>query len=419
MRARTISFALSLLATSMPSMSAYADNWGHWRGVDGNGVALNVDPPTEFGPSKNLKWRFPIPGRGSGSPVVWDNQVFAVTAAPIAGQGDKLSFRVYCVDRQTGKALWEKTAIEAVPHDPTHSTNTFASASPCTDGKHVYAHFGSQGLFCYTMKGELVWSKQFGKMRIRNNFGEGSSPTVVDDMIIVPWDHESGSKLFALNKLTGETVWEISRDEPTCWATPHIATDSTGRKQIVMNGQTAARGYDLKTGEELWKCGGQTQRPCASAVSKEGVTYVTSGFRGSFIGAFDMAGKGDLQGTKFVKWSANKNTPDVASPALSGNRLYYYKEKTGLLTCVDIATGKEIYAAARIPGINSTYASPVVANGFIYLTDRQGKITVIKDGDTVEVVATNQLDEGVDATPAFVDKEIFIRSDSALYCFSK
>lgn len=419
MKLKSSTFAMSVLATSFFCQFVYADNWGHWRGVDGNGMAVNVDPPTEFGPSKNLKWRVSIPGRSSGSPVVWEDQVFVVTAAPIPGQGAKLSFRVYCFDRETGKAVWEKTAIEAVPHAPTHSTNTFASASPCTDGQHVYAHFGSQGLFCYTMQGDLVWSKQFGKMTIRNGFGEGSSPTLVDDMIIVPWDHESGSKLFALNKLTGESIWEIKRDEPTCWATPLIAADSTGRRQIVMNGQTAARGYDLLTGEELWKCGGQTQRPCASAVAKDGIAYVASGFRGSFVGAFDMTGKGDLKGTQYVKWTSNRNTPDVASPALSENRMYYYKDKTGLLTCVDILTGKELFAAARIPGVNSTYASPVVANGFVYLTDRQGKITVIKDTDKVEVVATNELEEGVDATPAFVGNQLFIRSDSALYCFAK
>jgi outer membrane protein assembly factor BamB len=419
MKLKSSTFAMSVLATYFFCQLVYADNWGHWRGVDGNGMAVNVDPPTEFGPSKNLKWRVSIPGRSSGSPVVWEDQVFVVTAAPIPGQGAKLSFRVYCFDRETGKAVWEKTAIEAVPHAPTHSTNTFASASPCTDGQHVYAHFGSQGLFCYTMQGDLVWSKQFGKMTIRNGFGEGSSPTLVDDMIIVPWDHESGSKLFALNKLTGESIWEIKRDEPTCWATPLIAADSTGRRQIVMNGQRAARGYDLLTGEELWKCGGQTQRPCASAVAKDGIAYVASGFRGSFVGAFDMTGKGDLKGTQYVKWTSNRNTPDVASPALSENRMYYYKDKTGLLTCVDILTGKELFAAARIPGVNSTYASPVVANGFVYLTDRQGKITVIKDTDKVEVVATNELEEGVDATPAFVGNQLFIRSDSALYCFAK
>jgi outer membrane protein assembly factor BamB len=419
MKLKSSTFAMSVLATYFFCQLVYADNWGHWRGVDGNGMAVNVDPPTEFGPSKNLKWRVSIPGRSSGSPVVWEDQVFVVTAAPIPGQGARLSFRVYCFDRETGKAVWEKTAIEAVPHAPTHSTNTFASASPCTDGQHVYAHFGSQGLFCYTMQGDLVWSKQFGKMTIRNGFGEGSSPTLVDDMIIVPWDHESGSKLFALNKLTGESIWEIKRDEPTCWATPLIAADSTGRRQIVMNGQRAARGYDLLTGEELWKCGGQTQRPCASAVAKDGIAYVASGFRGSFVGAFDMTGKGDLKGTQYVKWTSNRNTPDVASPALSENRMYYYKDKTGLLTCVDILTGKELFAAARIPGVNSTYASPVVANGFVYLTDRQGKITVIKDTDKVEVVATNELEEGVDATPAFVGNQLFIRSDSALYCFAK
>jgi hypothetical protein len=233
------------------------------------------------------------------------------------------------LDRATGKALWAKTAVETSPHALTHETNGYASASPCTDGEFVYAHFGSQGLYCYTMKGELVWNRDFGDMSIRNNFGEGSSPTIAGDMLIVPWDHESSSKLFALDKRTGKNIWEVSRNEPTCWATPLIAKDATGRSQIVMNGQTAARGYDLKTGKELWYCSGQTERPCASAVSQDGIAFVGSGFRGAFMGAFDMTGEGNLAGTKKVLWSMKQDTPDVASPLLSNGRLYFYKGKTG------------------------------------------------------------------------------------------
>lgn len=395
---------------------AYADQWGHWRGPTGNGVAPDATPPLEFGPDKNLKWKLAIPGSGSGSPVVWGKQVFVTSAVP-AAKSNPFDFRVFAIDRETGQVQWSQTAVTAVPHEGTHETNGFASASPCTDGEYVWAHFGSRGLFCYSMDGKLMWQRDFGDMRIRNGFGEGSSPTLADDLIIVPWDHEGKSMLYALDKKTGKSVWEVPRDEPTCWATPLIVADTTGRKQIVMNGQTAARAYDLKTGQELWRCGGQTQRPCASAVAMNGVAYVASGFRGSFIGAFDLNGRGDLKGSKSVRWTQSKDTPDVASPLLSHGRLYYYKEKTGLLTCVEAESGKTLYSATRVPGVTRTYASPVAAGGRIYLTDRGGAITVIEDAPNLNVLATNQVGEGVDATPALVGSELFIRGEKHLFCF--
>jgi outer membrane protein assembly factor BamB len=393
------------------------NRWAHWRGPLGTGEAPSATPPVEFGSEKNVRWKVELPGSGSSSAVVWDDRVFATTGVPLA-DGRTWSFRVFCFDRGSGKQLWERTAIDAVPHEGTHETNSFASASPCTDGEHVYAHFGSRGLFCYTLDGEFVWSRDFGDMVIRRGFGEGSSPTLIDDVVLVPWDHEGPSMLYALNKRTGETVWETPRDEPTCWATPLVATSGHGDQQVVMNGQTAARGYDLKTGKELWRCGGQTERPCASAVAEGGVAYVMSGFRGAFAGAFDLDGRGDLAGGKGVLWSLSRDTPDVASPLLLDGRLYYYKEKTGLLTCVETANGSVVYATKRIPGIGRTYASPMAANGHIYLTDRSGAITVITAGAEPQVVATNDMGEGVDATPAADGKDLFIRGERHLFCVS-
>lgn len=414
-RWRTLALVGTLVLA--PTSDCFAENWGHWRGPTGNGNAPVGNPPTEFNASKNVKWKVAIPGKSSGSPVVWEQRVFAVSSVPSASGGN-LSFQVFCFDRQTGKSLWQQTAIEASPHESTHETNTYASASPCTDGEHVYAHFGSQGLYCYTVDGKLVWKKDFGDMTIRNGFGEGSSPTLIDDKIIVPWDHERGSKLFALNKKTGEVIWTADRAEPTCWATPHIATLPDGSKQVVMNGQNAARGYDLNTGKELWHCGGQTERPCASAVSANGMAIVASGYRGAFVGAFDLTGRGNLASTDKLVWTHKENTPDVASPVLSGNRVYYYKARTGLLTCVDIRSGKELFAAARVPGIKSTYASPVAAGGHLYLTDREGTIVVVRDTDSLSVVATNEMGEGVDATPAVADNELFIRGENHLFCIA-
>lgn len=397
--------------------AARGENWGHWRGPTGNGVSPTAKPPVEFGPDKNLRWKVDVPGIGSGSPVIWGDRVFVTTAVPLANKPNEYSFQLICFSRKDGKQLWSQSAVEAKPHEGTHQTNGYASASPCTDGEHVYAHFGSRGLYCYTMDGKPVWKRDFGDMRVRNGFGEGSSPTIVDDKIIVPWDHEGESTLFALNKLTGEILWQTPRDEPTCWATPLIAADAKGQRQIIMNGQTAARGYDLETGKELWRCGGQTERPCASAVAENGIAYVGSGFRGAFIGAFALTGRGDLANSESVLWTHKQDTPDVASPLLSQGRIYYYKARTGQLTCVDAKTGKAFFAASRVPGIKETYASPIAAGGYIYLTARDGTIVVIEDSATLKVVATNSLNEGVDSTPAAVDKELFVRGAKHLFCF--
>lgn len=392
------------------------DHWGHWRGPTGNGVAPKATPPTEFSDTKNVRWKITIPGHGASSPVVWGDSVFVTSAVPVAGNAREHDFRIICVDRTTGREQWSRTAIRATPHEGTHETNGYASASPCTDGTHVYAHFGSRGTFCFTMDGTPVWQRDFGDMQTRHEFGEGSSPTLAGDLLIVPWDHEGPSMLIAVDAKTGRTVWETPRDEPTCWATPLITTDSRGRRQVIMNGENAARGYDLATGKELWRCGGQTVRPCASAVAADGVAYIGSGFRGAFIGAFDLTGVGDLAGGEHVRWTRSQDTPDVASPLLSQGRVYYYKEKTGLLSCIDAATGKPHYETRRVPGLSRTYASPVAAGGHVYLTDRSGRIVVIVDGPDLEVVAENDMGEGVDATPAPVGDVLFIRGERHLFC---
>ena len=412
--------ALALLPCLAP-----AGNWSHWRGPAGNGSSPDATPPVEWSASKNVKWKVPVPGRGSGSPVIWEDRVFVVTAVAADGgigfDGERLSklaFKVFCFDRETGKVRWEKTATETTPHQGTHSTNSFASASPCTNGTHVYAHFGSRGLYCYTMDGELVWKRDdFGKMDTRNGFGEGSSPTLAGGKILVPWDHEGPSALYALDRLTGKTIWKTDRDEPTNWSTPLVIKHGDVT-QVVMNGQTCARGYDLETGRELWRCGGQTERPVASAVTIQDLVIVGSGFRGSFIGAFQLDGRGDLEGTKHVAWSWDRNTPDIASPLVSGNRLYFHKGKSALLSCVDPLTGQAHYTTARIPNLSSLYASPIAAGGHVYITGRSGTTVVIKDSKKLEIVATNSVDEGVDATPAPVDNELFIRGERHLFCIA-
>jgi outer membrane protein assembly factor BamB len=438
---KTAFFALLLYSFLLLGSQAEADNWGHWRGPTGNGVATGATPPIEWSDTQNVKWKVPIAGRGSGSPVIWADRVFVTTAvsaktgnpqaAPQGGQRQpggrrrrggsppsKLNFKLLCYDRNNGDLLWQQTAVEATPHQGTHSTNGYASASPCTDGQHVYAHFGSRGLFCYTMDGKLKWKRvDFGRMNTRNSFGEGSSPTLEGDKILLPWDHEGQSYLYALNKSTGETIWRTDRDEPTCWATP-LVIEHAGKKQVVMNGETCARAYDLESGQELWRCRGQTSRPAASPVAADGLVFVGSGFRGSFLGAFRLGGRGDIENSQDVAWVIERDTPDIASLLVTSGRLYFYKGRSGQLSCVNAATGKPYYMASRIPGLSSIYASPIAAGGHIYLTGRSGTTVVIEDSAELKIIATNSVGETVDATLAPVGNELFIRGERHLFCIA-
>jgi outer membrane protein assembly factor BamB len=413
-----------VLTVAVLDSTGAADNWGHWRGPTGNGVAPDAAPPTVWSATKNIKWKVALPGRENSSPIVWEHRVFVTTAQVVEAAKDgtlpKLAFKLLCFDRETGRLLWERTATVARPHQGTHSTNGFASASPCTDGERVYAHFGSRGLYCYTLDGEPVWQRDFGKMETLNNFGEGSSPTLADDKILVPWDHQGPSALYALNKRTGEIIWKVDRDEPTCWATP-LVVEHAGGKQVVMNGQNFARSYDLETGEELWRCTGQTVRPVASPVFANGIVYVCSGFQGAYMGAFRLDGRGDIKGTQHVVWESKEDQPDMASPLLVSGRLYLHKKKTAVLSCRDAATGKVLMPATRIEGIEDApvYASPVAAGGYVYLTATNGTTTVIKDAEELTVVSVNPLDEFIGGTPAPVDNELFIRGEKHLFCVAE
>ena len=446
-----------ICAVSFIAFTASA-NWPTWRGPLHNGSAPDANPPVEWSDTKNVKWKVKLPGHGSATPVVWGDRVFVLAAigpdkkaapqpAPVVaaptnnpagadtnapgggrrrGGGfgrsekptDTYKFTVLCLDRKTGKTLWEKVAKETVPHEGHHQDHGFASASPVTDGKVVLAHFGSRGLYCYDLDGNLKWSKEFGELRTRNSFGEGASPALSGDVVVVNWDHEGDDFIAALDKNTGRELWRTPRQEETSWGTPLIV-DYKGQKQVVVNATTKVRSYDLTTGKELWVCGGQTGNAIPCSVTDGETVYAISGFRSAALQAIQLGRTGDLTGTDAVKWSYNQNTPYVPSPVLAGHRLYFLSQRGAMLTCFDTKTGKPLFEAERLPGVFNAYASPVATKDRVYVLSREGKCTVLKLGDTPEILATNTLPEGTDASIAVVGNELLIRGKENLYCIAQ
>lgn len=448
---------ISILPLSFSTASRADENWGFWRGPDSSGAAPdNATPPSEWSESKNLKWKVEIPGEGSGTPVIWGDRVFVQTAvmagedsspAPEAGDTapsdrrnrgpgskgkgkgkggpggrprlERHQFVLLCLDRRNGDILWQQTAVEEVPHEGHHQTHAFGSHSPVTDGKQVIGFFGSRGIFCYDLDGNLKWKRDLGDMTMRAGFGEGNSAAIHGETLIVPWDHEGDSALHALNVATGEPIWTAARpDEPTNWGSPLIL-EHGGATQVVITGDTAVRGYDFATGKELWRCGGQTTRPVASPVTDGQTVYVGSGFRGSYLAAIQLGNEGDLTGTNAIAWDIDRNTPDIASPLLSNGRLYFLSAKSAIVTCVDAATGKPLWGPERIPGLGEVYASLASANGNVYLVGREGTTVVFKEADQFEIVATNRLDDPIDGSPVFSGKDLLLRGKHFLYCLAR
>jgi outer membrane protein assembly factor BamB len=422
------SFILCVVLTAA-ARADFADeapqNWHRWRGPDATGVAPHGNPPTTWDGATNVKWKTPIEGRGSASPVIWGDKVFLLTAVDTgkpdangAGKHNVHQFKVICLDRATGEPIWERVAHEAAPHERLHETNSPASGSPTTDGKFLYASFGSHGVYCYDLDGNLKWGVDLGDMQTRNEFGEGVSPTIHGDTLIVNWDQESDSKIFALDAATGETKWSQPRDEVTSWNTP-IVVEGGGRTQVVVNGTTRSRGYDLKTGEVIWQCGGQMTNAIASPVALGNVVFCMTGFRGNAVFAIPLDAVGDITDTDKIVWHSDKSGPYVPSPILYDDRLYFCKSSSNVISCLDAKTGEAKIDQERLPGLRDMYASPVGAAGKIYFTDRSGKTVVIKHADELEVLATNDLGEPVDASPAIVGNDIFIRGDKHLYCIGE
>ncbi|MFO0968078.1 MAG: PQQ-binding-like beta-propeller repeat protein [Gemmataceae bacterium] len=410
------------------------DQWHHWRGPFADGHAPKADPPLRWDEKTNVKWKAPLPGKGSATPIVWGDRVFVLTAVPTDKKAGPevlpkpdpkfptkttppetyYRFLVLCFDRASGKRLWERTAAERVPHEGHHFSHSYAAGSPTTDGKLLYVSFGSFGAYCYDFDGNLRWSRDLGLLHSRLGWGEAVTPVLHGQSLLLNWDQESGSALYCLDAASGKTKWKAERDEKTSWNTP-LVVEHKGGTQVVLNATNRIRSYDLESGKELWQVGGMTTNAIPSPVARDGVVYVMSGYGAAAAVAVSLDSRGAEADCKIL-WRYGKGTPYVPSPLLYEGRLYFTLANNPLLTILDARSGKALLDRERLTEQTSFYGSPVGAAGRIYLTDRDGTTLVFKASDKLEVLATNKLPDKIDASPAAVGRQLFLRGERYLWC---
>jgi outer membrane protein assembly factor BamB len=412
------------------------DNWHQWRGPLANGTAPHGRPPIKWDGKTNIKWKTELPGLGSSTPIVWGDLVFVLTAIDTRREAapadlpkanprfDKKPvppttyhrFVVLAVDRNSGAIRWKVVAAEAVPHEGHHASHTYAAFSPTTDGKFLYVSFGSRGVYCFDFHGKLRWKRtDLPRLETRLGWGEGASAALHGDSLIVPWDQEAGSFLMVLDARTGQTRWKVEREEVTTWATP-LVVDHKGRTQIIVPATNFIRSYDLADGSVLWKCRGLTVNCIPSCVRYEDSVICMSGYRGSAAFRISLDAAGDVTNSDKILWSYKRGTPYVPSPLLTGDRLYFTQTNEPRLTCLNAKTGEVILDRVNLSALRDLYASPAEADGRIYLTGRDGTTMVLERGDKLKVLSVNRLDEPIDASPAIVGKQLFLRGAKHLYC---
>lgn len=453
---RTVLLLLAVMCLTHPVSLAQrgpattSTNWPQWRGPNFDGMA-SAPAPVEFGDDSNVKWKVQVAGRGYSTPIIWGDRIFLTTAVPTgkidnaapaeaanatgsgrqpagprggagggAAAGEEHRFLVVCLDRRTGKTIWERVATTATPHEGYHRQyGSFASNSPATDGRVVYASFGSRGVYAYDLNGRLLWQQDLGiRQRMRLQFGEGSAPLLVDDLLILNYDQERDSEIVALNKKSGRVVWRARRDEASSWSMPYPLTWQ-GRKQIVLAATNRTRAYDPIDGKVIWECAGLGANVIPVPVLNKDLLIVMSGFRDQKLMAIRMGREGDLSATDAVAWSHTRGTAYTPSPVLHDNK-YYVLSDNGLLHCYNATTGSPYYQQKRLPEPDNFKASPIGADGKLYLASESGVVTVLRMGEQFEILATNRFkDQKFISSPISVAGELFLRSATHLFCISE
>ena len=415
------------------------NNWTHWRGPHNTGAARGGNPPLEWSETHNIKWKSEIPGTGHATPIVWEDRLILLSAVQTekkkeGGENEEPGleqqwmspvttdfvhrFVVISVNRDNGSIIWQTTVREELPFSHTHEFGSWASNSPVTDGEYIYAYFGSHGLYCLDMTGRIRWERDLGRMEKVMSFGEGSSPVLHKEKLVVLRDHEGQSTLHVLDKYTGKIIWEMDRDEVSSWSTP-LVVEYRDQVQLITSATGRVRGQDLDTGDLIWECSGMTRNVIPSPVYSGGLVYVMSGFRGNALFAIDLSkASGDITGTDAIVFHHGENTPYAPGPALAGERLYFLKGNNGYLTCMGALDGKVYYSNQKLEGINNIFASPLATDGRVYITGTDGTTCVVKQGNEFELLARNELDDSFYASPVVIGEDLYLRGTKSLYCIS-
>lgn len=429
----------------LPTAAVQAQNWPSFRGPNASGVADGTKPPTTWNAEKqeNILWKTAIPGLSHASPIIWGDRVFVITAISsdpktsfnpkdrgidLANDGVKHTWRIYGLDKQTGRIIWEKTAYEGVPRAKRHVKATQANSTPATDGRYVVALFGSEGLDCYDLNGKLLWKQDLGVLNPglwddpTSSWGHASSPIIYRDLVIVQADGHKQSFIAAFNLKDGKQAWRVERGEITSWSTPTIH-ETKDRTELIANGGRYIRGYDPLTGKEIWRFSdNNTEVKMQAPLIANGLIYITGGYPpGRAMYAFRPGAVGDIslkpgqETNEFIAWQSSKGSPYTPTPIIYEDLLYICADN-GVLSAYDAKTGTLIYQQ-RLP--SSFSASPVAADGKLYLASQDGEVFVVKAGRKYELLATNPMGQALMATPAISDGLLIVRAEDYIYAIGQ
>jgi outer membrane protein assembly factor BamB len=436
----------ALLLALLPTGSLAAErtvNWPSFRGTNATGIAEGFATPATWDveKSQNVRWKTALPGLGHSSPVVWGDRIFVTTAVNSKGKADlkvglygdiapaddnsEQKWDIVCLNKKTGKVLWQKTAHAGVPKVQRHTKATHANPSVATDGKYVVASFGSEGLYCYDMSGKQVWKKDLGVLDSgyyvvpTAQWGFASSPVLADGMVIVQCDVQKDSFLAAFRAKDGSEVWRTPRADVPTWSTPTVVREG-GRAQVVVNGYKHIGGYDLKTGKELWKLTGGGDIPVPTPIVADGLVYITNAHgRMAPIYAVKTTAEGDIslkadeRANGHIAWSLARDGGYMQTPLVYGGQLYVCRDN-GVLSCYDAKTGNRLYQERLGTGRTGFTASPVAADGKLYFTSEEGEIYVVKAGPEFKLLSTNPMGEVCMATPAISEGLLLFRTQGHL-----
>ena len=440
--------ALCLFTYCLLSSTARAQNWPQFRGPAAAGVVEGRATPVRWDAEKsvNIRWKVPIPGLAHSSPVVWGNKVFVTTAVSVNPKeetrfglyGDvapvkedaKHTWKVFCLDKRTGKILWERTAYEGVPKVKRHPKATHASSTPAVDGKHVVALFGSEGLYCYDLDGKLLWKQDPGVLDAGwfydpdYQWEHASSPIIYKNLVILQADIQKGSFIAAYDLKTGKQVWKTSREEIPSWATPTVYEGKT-RAELITNGTKAIRGYDLAAGKELWRLTPNSEITTPTPFVAHDLIYVTSGYAPiQPIYAIRPGATGDITlkegevSNQFIAWSTKRGGPYMPTPIVYGDLLYVCSNQ-GVMTAYHARTGERVYQQRLADRGGAFTASMVASDGKIYLSSEDGEVFVVKAGPKHELLSVNPMGEVLMATPAISDGMLIVRGLKHLFAVAE